>query len=869
MEKCFSRGTVSIDFVIARYFSFRVDIYFNPIWRIFKTPFPISSLTMSPRSQQRSKSLTITGSPNSIDTKRKLSVSSLESLSSFPKSSVQNLSQNSTIIPIEEDDDVQIIERFDEIETEIIEESDENDDDMVEVKYREEKVVQPQPLKVPLSKVHQESPAKLLKWENQIGNLTKCRFKFELNEFGLLEIMEKGIQRNRLDIGYEKPLFERQASASTKENEPLYYCVGCHCKGAAVDFLGPVFCSVECLKRASKRRSSSLKSKIIKSNRRDITSNSLKSLGNNVKSLSKNTTKPESQSQVFKQKFESRIFNWRSYINLTKSEAAPIDLFLNPFPCGPNRFEVGMKLEAIDPENNSKFCVCTVVQVLGYRIKLHFDKFSRIHDFWVNADSMDIFPPGWCTKTNRMLQVPRECLVASKFSWLQYIEKSQGIGAPRGLFTHLNSNGSSNQFKIGMKLEADDVKNTGKICVATVADVIDNRILVHFDGWDECYDYWIEIDSPFIHPINYHQSCEEKEIIGPPGWEAPFRWTDYLLLNNSKAAMDSFFKPRKPLSFCKGMKLEVVDRKNPTIIRPATVVNVNNYSIKVLFDGWSPSYSYWVRDDCPDIHPIGWAENTGHSLEPPPTYSQLPQLLPCSTLGCRGIGNATKPDAESHANFENCPYVLKNWNAPPKRLNRLEEPNGNKEKSRPVPSTNKRKQVVQEEVVDVVTEIQIKQEYDSDADNDKLVIDEKPPKEEESRPRENGVVKEDNTKIEIDESIAVAKQLLYNYGPRLRQNYEVFCKNLNYMMPTGQIPKSNPLLWNVDETYNFFAKITSLSKTAELLKEEEIDGEGLLAMRKDDFTELFKLPLGIAVKMYSIIVRLRCHVFKNFRNSLY
>lgn len=53
-------------------------------------------------------------------------------------------------------------------------------------------------------------------------------------------------------------------------------------------------------------------------------------------------------------------------------------------------------------------------------------------------------------------------------------------------------------------------------------------------------------------------------------------------------------------------------------------------------------------------------------------YSQLPQLLPCSTLGCRGIGNATKPEAESHASFENCPYVLKNWNAPPSRLNRFD-----------------------------------------------------------------------------------------------------------------------------------------------------------------------------------------------------
>lgn len=170
-------------------------------------------------------------------------------------------------------------------------------------------------------------------------------------------------------------------------------------------------------------------------------------------------------------------------------------------------------------------------------------------------------------------------------------------------------------------------------------------------------------------------------------------------------------------------------------------------------------------------------------------------------------------------------------------------------------------------------DIQIKQEYDSDAENDKQEVKQEvvPPKQENSNshPHQNGVKELDEPKIEIDESIAVAKQLLYNYGPRLRQNYEVFCKNLNYMMPSGHVPNNNPLLWDVHETYNFLSKISSLSKTAELLKEEEVDGEGLLSMRKDDFTDIFKLPLGTAVKIYSIIVRLRCHVFKNFRNSLH
>lgn len=163
-------------------------------------------------------------------------------------------------------------------------------------------------------------------------------------------------------------------------------------------------------------------------------------------------------------------------------------------------------------------------------------------------------------------------------------------------------------------------------------------------------------------------------------------------------------------------------------------------------------------------------------------------------------------------------------------------------------------------------DIQIKQEHVSDEEENDMDLDvnENVDFEEETK-QENGV----KSPIEIDESIAVAKQFLYNYGPRLRQNYELFCKNLNFLLPTELIPKTNPMLWDVDDTYKFLSKISSLSKAAELLKEEEIDGESFLSMRKDDFMSIFNLPLGTASKVYALIVRLRCHVFKHFRGSLY
>lgn len=72
-----------------------------------------------------------------------------------------------------------------------------------------------------------------------------------------------------------------------------------------------------------------------------------------------------------------------------------------------------------------------------------------------------------------------------------------------------------NPFKIGMKLEADDLNNTGRICVATVGDVIDSQILVRFDELDSSHNYWTDIRSPAIHPINFHQDGSFS-ITSPP-----------------------------------------------------------------------------------------------------------------------------------------------------------------------------------------------------------------------------------------------------------------------------------------------------------------------------------------------------------------
>ncbi len=109
------------------------------------------------------------------------------------------------------------------------------------------------------------------------------------------------------------------------------------------------------------------------------------------------------------------------------------------FPQCKNGFRVGMRLEGIDHEHPSMYCVltiaevttktlmlskydilllcyftwsilwltCAYLQVVGHRIRLHFDKYSDCYDFWVNSNSPDIHPVGWCEKTGHKLHPPK------------------------------------------------------------------------------------------------------------------------------------------------------------------------------------------------------------------------------------------------------------------------------------------------------------------------------------------------------------------------------------------------------------------------------------------------------------------------------
>ncbi|XP_072246130.1 sex comb on midleg-like protein 2 isoform X3 [Leuresthes tenuis] len=243
-------------------------------------------------------------------------------------------------------------------------------------------------------------------------------------------------------------------------------------------------------------------------------------------------------------------------------------------------------------------------------------------------------------KTGKPVPPPGAAPAATKdaFSWDEYLKETSSTPAPAGCFRQARVP-PSNDFKVGMKLEAHDPRNSTSVCIATVMGLTGVRLRLRLDGSDNSNDFWRLVDSSDIQPIG---TCEKNgDMLQPP---LGFRmnassWPMFLLrtLNGAEMAPVTAFKkepPRPPQNnFKPGMKLEAVDKKNPYLICPATIGEVKGDEVFIMFDGWRGAFDYWCKYDSRDIFPVGWCSLTKHSLQPPGNSVTLPknlQILPSS-----------------------------------------------------------------------------------------------------------------------------------------------------------------------------------------------------------------------------------------------
>lgn len=594
---------------------------------------------------------------------------------------------------------------------------------------------------------------------------------------------------------------------------------------------------------------------------------------------------------------KKKPWSWDQYLEDERAEAAPQELFteFQAFPNCRSGFKVGMRLEGIDPLHPSMFCVLSVAEVIGFRLHLRIDGYSECYDFWVNADSPDIKPAGWCESTGRKLHPPKG-YKPNEFNWEKYLESCNAQAAPKTLFRSQTSAASASVFEVGMKLEAVDRKNPCLVCVASVADIVDGRFLVHFDNWDDTYDYWCDASSPHIHPVGWCQD-HGRPLTAPQGHPNPehFIWDDYMEDTSASAAPSQAFCVRPAHGFQPLMKLECVDRRNPMLIRVATVTDTEDYRVKVHFDGWHEKFDFWVDSDLPDLHPMGWCSRTGHPLEPPLAHAGLSDVKSsvtqgvCPTPGCRGIGHIKGAKYTGHHSAFGCPYSDMNMKKEvvlPDRLGGEKQitfvPVHFVQKTKRLCPDEEEEEEEEEDEDDGKVDDRVMMAYAVDAPRlrGRPALLKREMKEEPvtKRGRLSNRISQSAKFLRIkdeDDDIDVNSVISERNMDSLQQalHQSVFLSAMS-AHPSRDLPlcweqhcKLLPGVagvqarlvthWTVEEVADFIHSLPGCEEQAKQFREEQIDGKAFLLLTQRDIVKIMSVKLGPALKIYNSILMFR------------
>lgn len=54
-----------------------------------------------------------------------------------------------------------------------------------------------------------------------------------------------------------------------------------------------------------------------------------------------------------------------------------------------------------------------------------------------------------------------------------------------------------------MKIECADLMDPRLVCVATIVKIVGRVVRVHFDGWEDEFDQWLDSEGPDMYPVGW------------------------------------------------------------------------------------------------------------------------------------------------------------------------------------------------------------------------------------------------------------------------------------------------------------------------------------------------------------------------------
>lgn len=119
-----------------------------------------------------------------------------------------------------------------------------------------------------------------------------------------------------------------------------------------------------------------------------------------------------------------------------------------------------------------------------------------------------------------------------------------------------------------------------------------------------------------------------------------------------------------------------------------------------------------------------------------------------------------------------------------------------------------------------------------------------------------------NNKSRKNEAIRlnIIQNYVQDYGPIYHET--PWNKNCRVLKKSAN-NEENPLNWNVETVGNYVGSVCSVD-IGELFKEQEVDGNAFLDLTKDDLLQLLNIKLGPAIKISTLIQKLRNEICEKF-----